>query len=106
MSDAQLSQKGIDCSDLHTVPAASVPQPRRLNVIVPIRHQQRHRREPVENLISGLWAGETLQKLLENETCRDDGFAISYRFDQHRDFACRRRRIAPDRQRPNACVHK
>jgi hypothetical protein len=106
MSNAQLRQKGIDRSDLHTLPAASVPQTRRLNMIVPIRHHQGYRGEPVKNLIPGLRAGEPLQKLLQNETCRNDGFAISYSFDQSSDFACRRRRIAPERERPNACVHK
>jgi hypothetical protein len=60
IANAQLGQKGIDRSDLHSVPAAPVPQLSRLDVIVSIWHQQWHSRKPVENLISGLWSGESL----------------------------------------------
>jgi len=43
MSNAQLSQKDIDRSNLHAVPAATVSQFRGFNVIISVRNHQGHR---------------------------------------------------------------
>jgi hypothetical protein len=39
MTDAQLGEEGIDCTDLHAVSAAAIPEIRRPSVIVAIWHQ-------------------------------------------------------------------
>jgi len=56
MADAQLSQERIDCSDLHAISPAAIPERRRRDVIVAVRHEQRDGRKPVKNLIAGLRA--------------------------------------------------
>jgi hypothetical protein len=86
--NAQLSQERVDGSNLHTIPAASIPQLRRFDVIVPVGHKQGYCREPVNDPVSGLWAGEPLQKLLQNKAGRNDGLAIPYCPNQRRHFAC------------------
>jgi hypothetical protein len=106
MSNAQLSQQGINRSNRQTTPAALVPQFGRGNVIVPIGHQQRHGGKSVENLISKLWARKPLQQFLENKACRNEGLAALYGLDQRHGLARRGQCIAPERQRPNACVDK
>ena len=52
---AQLSQKGIDRSDLHAVSSAVIPEFRRRYVIVAVWRQQRDRGKPVENQIARFW---------------------------------------------------
>jgi hypothetical protein len=53
---AQLSQEGIDRSDLQPASAATIPQPRRPDMIVAIRRQQGYGRKSVQNLIAVFWS--------------------------------------------------
>jgi hypothetical protein len=104
--NAKLGQESVDRSDLHSVATASVSQFGCLDVIVAIRHQQRHRRKTFENLISRLRPGESLQKLLKHEACRNYGLAALDRFDKRCDFSCGSGRIPPERKRPDAGIHE
>src|SRR4051812_12437362 len=50
MANAQLRQKRVDRPDLDALSAAVIPQLRRINVIVTIRHDERQRRKALQYL--------------------------------------------------------
>ena len=106
MPDTQLREKGVDRSDLDAAAAALVPQRRSFDVIIAIRRQQGHGRKATDDLIAGFGAGETLQELLQNEAGRYESLIVPKGLDQRRHLPCVRRPITPERERPNACIHK
>ena len=75
VADAKLRQKSIDRSDLHALSATVVPQLRRLDVIVAIRHDERQRGKGLDDLRPVLGPDEALQELLQNEAGRQKRFA-------------------------------
>jgi hypothetical protein len=85
---------------------AAVAQTGGFDVIGPIRHDERNRVESIQDLCRGLRAREALQKLLEDEPGGEEHFACVDSADERLDFGCRRRRIAPERERPDASVYK
>jgi hypothetical protein len=64
IGDAKLRQQSIDRSNLYPGASTAISQLGGLNVIVAIRHQQRHYREPIENLCAVPWTRKALQQLL------------------------------------------
>ena len=72
MPDAQLSKERIDRSDLHSPLAALVAKRSGGDVILSVGYDQRKRRETVDNLLLSFGTGESLQKLLQNQSSRDD----------------------------------
>ena len=75
--ETQLRQKRIDRSDLDSSAATFVAQGSGVDVILTIRHDQRQRRETVQDLIARLRAGKPLQDFLQYEPGRVDGFPCS-----------------------------
>jgi hypothetical protein len=54
VANAQLRQKRVDRPDLHALSAAAVPQLRRIDVIVAIRHDERQRGKAIDDLGAAL----------------------------------------------------
>jgi hypothetical protein len=98
MAYAQLSQKRVDCSDLHAISAAMISQLRRPDVVVAIRYQQRHRRKSIQDLIAASRPREALKQFLENQARRQKRFTVFDCMDQHPDLPTRSRPIASQRQ--------
>ena len=80
--ETQLRQKRIDRSDLDSSAATFVAQGRGLDVILTIRHDQRQRRETVQDLIARLRASKPLQDFLQYEPGGVDGFPSPQRSDE------------------------
>jgi hypothetical protein len=106
VAQAELRQQGIHRSDLHALATAMVPQRRGLNVILTIRHDQRQGRKPRDDLIPAPGTGKTLQQFLQHEASGEQRLAGFERPDQHTDFRNPVRLVAPQRERPDAGVHK
>jgi hypothetical protein len=101
---AQLGQQRVNGSDLHAIAAAVVPQSRSANVIVAIRHQQRHGGKAIENLIARLWAGEALEQFLKHEACSKQHLTGFDGADQCSDFVLRAGLVTSKRKGPNARI--
>ncbi len=103
---AQLRQKRVDRSDLHALSAAAVPQLRRLDVIVAVRHHERQRGEAIDDLRPALGPGEALQEFLHDEASCQKQFAAFNGPHQHPDFGPTSGLVPPQRKRPDAGVHE
>jgi hypothetical protein len=99
-------EKRVDRPDLHALSAAVVPQLRRLNVIVAIRHDQRQRRKAIDDLGPTLRPGEALQEFLQDEAGRQKRFAAFDGPHQRPDFGPTGWLVPPQRERPDAGVHE
>ena len=75
MPDAELREKGVDCANLHAGATAVIAQFRGIDVILPVRSEERQGLEPVDDVFARAGSGESLQQLLQNHPCGDDEFA-------------------------------
>lgn len=91
MADAQLGQQRIDRAHLHASSPAAIPQFRRLDMIVAIRHQQGDRRKTVQKLIAALWSCEALKEFLQHKAGRQKSLAAFKSLDERFDLRARRR---------------
>jgi hypothetical protein len=73
-------------------------------MILPVRHEQRKRREPIHDLIARFGTGKALEQLLKNESRGDDAFSRFQRTDERPHLGDVSRLIAPHKQRPNARI--
>ena len=104
MADAELRDERINCPNLDSAAAARIAQRRGLDVIVPVRKQERHRGKPLEDLCTCLRSRETLQQLLENEPGSQDSFTPRKGVAEGEDLGARLRHIPPQCQRPDTRV--
>ena len=102
--ETQLRQKRIDRSDLDSSAATFVAQGRGLDVILTIRHDQRQRRETIQDLIARLRASKPLKNFLQYEPGGVDGFPCAERRDESTHLRQVPRGIPPQSQRPDARV--
>jgi len=72
VSNAELRKQCINGADLDSRAAASIAQGRRVNVVIPIRLEERQHSKAFDNLGLRLGSQETLQKLLQNQPRSDD----------------------------------
>lgn len=61
MADAELRQQSIDSPDLHACAAAQVAQLRGVDMILPVRAEERQCGKSFDNGLARAWAGKTLQ---------------------------------------------
>jgi hypothetical protein len=106
VTDAKLSQQGIDCSDLNTATATLVSQLRGVNVVAPVGHQQRQGGKPIHYSPAIPRSGKTLQKLLQHQAGREYCLTRFEGPNQPVNLGHRRGRIPPQRQRPYAGIDK
>ncbi len=74
MANAKLRDHGVYRADLQAGTAASIAQLRSVDVILPVRSQERQRRKAVNDVFSCLGARKSLQQFLQDETCDYDRF--------------------------------
>ena len=72
--DAKLSEQGVDGADLHAGPTAAIAQIRGVDVILPVRCDERQRREPLDDVFARTRAGESLQQFLQDQSRSHDDF--------------------------------
>src|SRR4029079_2873412 len=106
MPHTQLRQESVNRSDLCPGAPTAISQIGCLNVVLAIRHKERHGLKPVQNLRASFRAGKALQDLLEDETRRDNCLTRFYRSYERLHFLQRRTRIAPERERPDTGVNE
>jgi hypothetical protein len=70
VTKAKLSQEGINRSNLLPGAPTNVSQLGGSDVIIAIRHDERHRGKPIQNLRTGPWTRKTLKKLLQDKPGR------------------------------------
>ena len=106
MGHAELGDQRIDRSDLDARPAASVPEFRCGNVIVPGRLEQREGRKSFDDLFACLCAGETLQQLLQDDSRGHDDIRSQQGFLEVLHLRCLCLAVASERQGPDARVNE
>jgi hypothetical protein len=60
VADAQLRQERVDRTNLDAVTTAGIAQRRGFNVVRSIRHEERERRETIQDLLACLWPRKSL----------------------------------------------
>ena len=101
---AQLREESVNCSDLHAASATAISQFGRVDVILAIRRYHWNGRKSFEDLIAGLRACKPLEKILKDEAGRQDNLVGLDCPDQRTDLSRWIRRVAPQRERPDAGV--
>jgi hypothetical protein len=104
MADTELRQNGVDGTYLQTGPATAVSQFRRIDVILPVRGQERQGCEPVDNVFARARTGKSLQQFLQNESGGQDSCATFKGIAQRSYLRSWRSSIAPEGERPHAGV--
>ncbi len=104
MADAELGQDGVDRSDLDACAPTGVANVRCCDVIFSVGLNQRQGCKALDDLGLCLCAREPLKKLLQDEPGCDD-YVISLKgIFERLNFRLCRISIAPQRERPNACI--
>lgn len=67
MTNAQLRQQSIDCSNLNTLATAGIPQFGGMNMVVPVWNQQWQCCKVLDDLFVCFWFRETLQEFLQHQ---------------------------------------
>jgi hypothetical protein len=101
---AQLREESVNCSDLHAASATAISQFGRVDMIFAIWRYHWNGGESFEDLIAGLRASKPLEKFLKDEAGRQDDLVGLDCPDQHTDLRPWIRRVAPQRERPDAGV--
>jgi hypothetical protein len=69
---AELDQESVERAELHAMSAAGVANPRRFDVVLPIRRDEGQGRETFNKLVVSLRTLEPLQQFLKDESgCED-----------------------------------
>ena len=72
--DTELGEQSINRSNLDSAASAMISKFGGMNVIVAVRHDQRHGRKTLQDLRACFRSRETLQKLLQHQSCRNNSF--------------------------------
>lgn len=96
--NTKLRQQRIDGADLHARAAARVAQPRRGNMILPVRLQQAEGSEVLNDLLLRFGAAKALQQLLQDQAGGDNLRGTGQRFLQCRHLGHERGRITSQRK--------
>gem|GEM_PF-4254948 len=70
VTDAELREQSVDGADLHTGATAAITQFRGVNMILPVRGEERQGREPVDDVFTRTRTCEPLQQFLQNQSRR------------------------------------
>ena len=104
VTDAQLREQGIDGTYLHTGTAAAISQFSSVDVILPVRGEERQGREPADDVVARTWAGKPLQQFLQDQPRGDDGFVAFKGVAQREHFRGGGNLIATEGERPDAGI--
>jgi len=104
VAHTKFCQKRIDGADLHAGAPTSIAQFGRVNMVLPVRDDERQGGETIEYLRPRPRPRETLQQLLQDQSGRQDDILALQGAPQRADFGRLRRAIPAERQRPYARV--
>lgn len=97
VTEAKLRQQGVDRPDLNAGSPASVSQFRGVDVVPPVRNQQRQCGKPVDYLLPVPRSGKTMQQFLEDQTGHENCLAGFDGTNQCAHFCHWGRRVAAQR---------
>ena len=106
MTDTELCENGVDRSKLNSGATTLISQFRGVDVILPIRDQERKCRKPVNNGFAGPWANESLQQFLQNQTRSYNAVSTIYGAHQRRHLGGVLDVVTPEPKRPNAGINE
>ncbi|HEY2093371.1 MAG TPA: hypothetical protein VGJ81_15940 [Thermoanaerobaculia bacterium] len=106
VSDAKLREERIDRSDLESAAAAFIAKVRGGDVVLALRHDERQRGEPLEDLCSRLRAAESLEKFLEDQAGRENRSLALKCVGQEVNARIAVLPIAAQRKRPDTRVNE
>lgn len=66
VSDAELREQSVDRPDLHACATAAISQRRGIDVILPVRHEERQCRESINDVPACARPCKSLQQLLQD----------------------------------------
>lgn len=104
MADAKLREKGVDRAELHPHAPTTVAQVRGVNVVLPVRNEERQGREPLDDVSPCARASEPLQEFLQDQPRGHHYFAALQGAAQGLCFRRRRRGVSTKRERPDARI--
>ncbi len=104
--DAELSEEGIDRTDLKASTTAVVTKVRRGCVIVALGHDQRQRSESIKDLFSRFRTAETLQNLLKNQAGGENRSFVPKSLGQKVHAGMTLTQITAHRKRPDAGINE
>lgn len=104
MTDAELSEQGVDGADLHPGAAAPIAQVRGVDMVLPIGSEERQGGEPLDDVLARARSGEPLQQLLQNQPRRHDDFPNFQSLAQRFHFRRAGGFVTAQRERPNARI--
>lgn len=106
VTQAELRQQRIDRANLKPGPPATVTQPGGIDVVLPIRDEERQRGEALENLLARLGSRKPLQQFLQHEPGGVNLFSGVERLRERFYRRLTRLVIASQGERPDARVDK
>jgi hypothetical protein len=104
VTNAQLRDYRVDRADLQAGAAATIAQVRSVDVIQPVRSQERQRRKTVDDVLSRLRTGKSLQQFLQDQTRDHNGFTTFERVAQYANLRGGRNLVSAERERPDARI--
>lgn len=104
VTNAELRDYRVDRADLQAGAPATIAQFRSVDVIQPVRSQERQRRKTVNNVLSRPRAGKPLQQFLQDQTRDYNRFTTFERVAQYANLRDGRNLVAAERERPDARI--
>ena len=101
---AQLAQQRVDRPNLDAGPPANVANFRGIDVVLPVRHQERQGRESPHDVLAGTRAGKALQQFLQHQASGDNRIAAVDRGSMCKHLGTRNRCVPTKSERPDAGV--
>ncbi len=101
---AQLAQQRVDGPDLNPRPPANVADIRSINIVLPIRHQERQGSKSPHDVLAGTRASKALQQFLQHEASSDKRVTAVDRGSKCQHLGAGNRSVPAKGERPNAGV--
>ena len=104
VTNAELGNHGVNGAYLQPSPTTSIAQICSIDVILPVRGQERQGAKPVNDVLTCPRAGKSLQQFLQDETADHDGFAAFESVAQHVHLGSSGSLVAAECERPDAGI--
>ena len=104
VANAQLRDDRVDRANLQAGATTAIAQFRGLDMIQPIRSQEGQRRKAVNDVLSRLRAGKSLQQFLQDQTRDYNRFTAFERVAQYVNLRGGRNLVAAEREGPDARI--
>lgn len=106
VSSRQLYQQGVDGPNLNAMPATGIPDLSGVNVILPVRFDERKGGESFYDAVTRLGTSKALQQFLQHKTRAEYLIGSQERIAQRDNFQRLKLPISAECERPNTGVDK